>query len=355
MAKFVFHVVSSVKGGCGKSTFALYLANYLVNDAGDKRDKNDLVYLIDLDTSGTSWYEDYKRYYSGSIKSNKFLNDIIYDHKLIKSSYPWWHFNKDGTEKFWDKWKSDGNRFCDISLCIANPEKQKYMPEYQIDLFEQAVKSLIEEDIIKKYKEEKEKAVHIILDMPPGTEAKAERIFRHSLPEIMKQDPEEYEIKLYMLSNLSNSSAQANWAYVKGLFKPSSYYDQFPDLLVNKKMSIRMIFNDISDLGNHRNADLDAAIDPYDVLFAEVRKSHELQSFFSGKTGMIYAVYIPYIECIPSRYTHLELFDKKYQKETTLPESIDNCAYIDVARKSSRSAEDKPCRLSEAIACERKS
>ncbi len=51
--KFKVHIVNSVKGGSGKSTFSLLLADHFVRNGED-------AYVIDLDLCGTSWYSDFR-------------------------------------------------------------------------------------------------------------------------------------------------------------------------------------------------------------------------------------------------------------------------------------------------------
>ena len=86
-----FHVVNSVKGGCGKSTFSLYLANHLTA-MGHK------TVIIDLDIGGSTWYRGFKQYLVRSTtepdetdkeadfrkEETKFLNDLLYEYEKNK-------------------------------------------------------------------------------------------------------------------------------------------------------------------------------------------------------------------------------------------------------------------------------
>ena len=67
--KFHVHVVNSVKGGSGKSTFSLLLADHFVRN-------HEEAYVIDLDLCGTSWYSDFAGCWEE--KEPVFINEIMY-------------------------------------------------------------------------------------------------------------------------------------------------------------------------------------------------------------------------------------------------------------------------------------
>ena len=304
MGSFVFHVVSSVKGGCGKSTFAFYLADYLSKNGGS-------VYLIDLDTSGTSWLEDYDEYYDSETAS-VFLNDIIDDSKIHRKIEPWRHItrNPNRDRKWHDSFAGNPES---VRLCIADPERRKYTPEYQIDLFEQAVASLIQNEILNQISNND---IHIVLDMPPGVEAKAEKIFRYWLPKkasesYLKGNQTRIRIKLYMLTNLSNASVSANWKYIRDLLAPRSYNDWFARLMKEENaLSISMILNDIGGIFFEGQSEIaDKRIISGDMILEQegnllTGKDEIVKQIM--KKGCWCLAYIPRIECVHSRYTHLK-------------------------------------------------
>lgn len=314
MSTFDFHVVSSVKGGCGKSTFALYLADYL---ASLKNTKD--VYLIDLDTGGTSWYDDYREYLDRNETDGIFLNDIIDNVKIVKNRSPWWHFTNSDESEWMNSFEGINGKIQNVNLCIADPQKRKGTEDYQIDLFEQAVSSLIENEILNNDKytwlvdKNRNKSgknygkVHIILDMPPGVESKAERVFRYWLPKKIGNSPKDNALRLYILSTLTTSSISANWEYVVSLFNPVSYKDWLIQVRRSENIAfstISIILNDISDFRKYSSLDAEKTLKP---CIQKNCQSKEYKQIANRKVNLFWA-FIPHAQCVHSRYT----FTTKY-------------------------------------------
>ena len=146
-----FHVVNSVKGGCGKSTFSLYLANYLTA-------QKHKVVIIDLDIGGSTWYRDFRPHLVNetegfddngkdvdfSIEKTKFLNDLFYEYEKKKTRKHIFELNvrdviyeqtndNDNQESEEKKQKKDGDQqVADNETQAAEGDRQKTENEKQI-------------------------------------------------------------------------------------------------------------------------------------------------------------------------------------------------------------------------------
>ena len=124
------HVVDSVKGGCGKSTYCLLLADY-INKKGRK------PYIIDLDIHGTSWYKDKRRYYEEKGERFRFINDLVQDKSNLSGNYIM-HLRiaRDIDGVNCEEYK--------IPICVADPSRANSIQEEQLDIFEYTVATIIE-------------------------------------------------------------------------------------------------------------------------------------------------------------------------------------------------------------------
>ena len=242
--KYVFHVVNSVKGGCGKSTFALWLAEHY-------RKKCESVYIIDLDTAGTSWYDDYKKCITSDY-DYIFFNDILIDYKKIYSLNPWRPINSKMLFTYKKSWEdlSEIEKKKTIYACLSDPSRRITKLGYEIDLFEQAVEQLLKSIIILEGNNED--TVHVILDMAPGYDEKSERIFFHWLITnkfllFKGKEKANYEVRLYMMSNVLYSSINSTIEYINELIKPIDYGSVINDLMNNHKFRILLSFNDVNN------------------------------------------------------------------------------------------------------------
>lgn len=245
------HVVNSIKGGCGKSTICFYLADYL-NQQGLS------PLIIDIDLCGTSWYKNYEGYLGENFSEENyhFVNELIdnFD-EAIKGHYI-------ANIKTNTKDGDDPQSGKDIKICMANPERNTHIEEVELDLFENAIYKLImnwyaekgkainkDEVSTSKGDKDKEKDIDIILDMPPGYEAHAERIVNHLLLDVnsplyrkIKKDDIKYKILLYMVTGLSESAINLNIGYIKKLFLNQNISKDMSSYL--KKENIFFILND---------------------------------------------------------------------------------------------------------------
>lgn len=240
--KLTFHVVNSVKGGSGKSTFSLLLANYYIEHC------DELAYIIDLDVCGSSWKDNYKGY----IKNNAiYLNNLMDDFsKYISREY---------THKLLVQNENSRRESIEIPLCIYDSSDAKVLDEVEVDLFEEVIKKII----LKIYEDSKpsEKNLNIILDMPPSYEIHAEKILTHLLLDINSRlyiDLVEengklpYNIELYMLSSLIPAHIELNYKYIQTFYKGLNYSNQLGAFRNGEKneakFHIIMVINDVSHI-----------------------------------------------------------------------------------------------------------
>lgn len=273
------HVVNSVKGGCGKSTWCLLLADYL-------RATGAQPYIIDLDIHGTSWYSEYEKYFEADKKSFVFINDLTEDvlkalgHRYIMQL-------KISREVP----LPTGETTYNLPICVADPSRADSIHEEQLDIFEHVVFKIIEHIINNN--ESKEDGgynkIDIILDMPPGYEPHAEKIINHLLFDInsplthflkkrndkisnqsheamekrLEESPqipidvskedkindwlhaEEYRIYFYMMSGIIYSGATLNAQYIKRLWNNQTYSNNTNEALPAE--NILFVLNDLTD------------------------------------------------------------------------------------------------------------
>lgn len=188
------HIVDSVKGGAGKSTFAVKLGCYfaLKEKEKDKEKEKEKVKacIIDLDILGTSWEYIFLNFMS---HEGCYLNDLIVDYRdfFLKNF-------------FWRYKIQYGNTFLELEVLPCNPSPRakamfrtdgQNMPEVSYDFFENEMIRLID-------KLEKAGYTDIILDMPPNTEPYSERILESCL-QVDKILYKKHKILLYMISSLT--------------------------------------------------------------------------------------------------------------------------------------------------------
>ena len=162
-----FHIVNSVKGGSGKSTFALLLADHFIR-------KKQPTYVIDLDVCGTSWETDFEDFF---IKKEVpcYVNELMYQYCTNG-------FKQD----IWNELKITDKTFNERSLkiCLASaPKHNESFDKSEAELLENATYQIILasiNDVLSSHPTE-DVAIHIILDLPPSHEQTVEQICQHLL------------------------------------------------------------------------------------------------------------------------------------------------------------------------------
>ena len=301
-----FHVVNSVKGGCGKSTFSLYLANYLT--AQEHR-----VVIIGLDIGGSTWYRDFSPYLvnetekSGengkdvdySIEETKFLNDLFYEYEKNKTKKHIFKLKitdavikqvpntdnqdsedhdkqinesknqaagvkvkKTGNENQTDEEEKTKYEIIEgekrtLNVIMNDPKRASCIRDEELDLLEETICSLVDEIATNTYPPDSEKILDFVFDMPPGYEEHSEHILMHALMDFGSNLYEKYTGKkdedgkytnpvyLYMISCVKRSALDANIQYVERLFHSPSYS---MDVDVLNAKNIFFILNDADAL-----------------------------------------------------------------------------------------------------------
>ena len=241
--RFHFDVVNSVKGGSGKSFFSLQLAAFhALNDRA--------AYIIDLDLRGTSWEMNYGRYIAPPDLSK---GKTILEWEATGHKYPYidrlmWHYEDYASCGIWSTIKvenSDGKKST-VSLCIAKTGNYHDVDRLEEDLFENTIFQIIMG--IRTAEENKDRDVHIILDMPPSYERHAERVLTHLL--LSTNSPFEgkdfdYITTLFMMETLAPAHFVQNALYIQRLFKDRQYSSCVTQKLKNGTLRIVPVVNDV--------------------------------------------------------------------------------------------------------------
>lgn len=264
-----FHVVNSVKGGCGKTTVSLYLANYL------RKQDNHYPVIIDLDICGSTWYSNNESYIKKEGKVT-FLNDLFYN------------FDRNASTNYLTKLNiKDASKDEQLKVVMVDSDRLTSMDDETLDIIENTIFQLVYQLSSPQYdadgKLEKE-ITDIIFDLPPGYEKHSERMVRHLLMNLrspLYKKLDNYEIYLYMVSNLNVAAFEANLNYVYNLFENPQY--SMDNSILNKQ-NIIFILNDISDiLSNFRVGNPDGKIKELITTFEGGKK----EAFSECKVGVL--------------------------------------------------------------------
>lgn len=262
--KIVFDVINSVKGGSGKSTFALGLAYYLIWSETKTK-----VFIIDLDLRGSSWAIKYKNYITKdneglwdekNYRNYPFINRLVtrYDH--FEGSNLWSHIDTKTEDK------EDSRCFY---LCPADDQYDERIDEIEIDMFEHMIYRLIKNGL--KEEQEKYEEIHFILDMPPSYESHAERILKHLLTSInsnLYQNKflsgnndsfDAYIVRVFMMAAISQDHIVQNNHYIDQWIAQRSYSSAIISLLEQKRLVIQPILNDVTNITTENEEIVDTA------------------------------------------------------------------------------------------------
>ena len=273
------HVVNSVKGGCGKSTWCLLLADYLYA-------KGHKPFIIDLDLCGSSWLSDKKNFFVEKPEDIITINDLMRNTSKGMMDHFITHI------RVARETRAGAFHTYQLPICVANPFELIKQDEEHLDIFEHTIAKIMEYFINASFEKGEYKDIDIIMDMPPGREPHAEVIIKHMLFDInspwvkiteqwiksktksshkaikktvsdgwrssktvkeMKDvlaegkqvlSHEDFEFYLYMLSGVTYSGVSLNARYIKELYDKKTYSSQIDELL--KKENILFVANDLT-------------------------------------------------------------------------------------------------------------
>lgn len=208
------HIVDSVKGGSGKSTFSLKLCCAL------KSQKDTNPCIIDLDLLGTSWkhiYEkclEYSNYKKG--KSLIYLNDLVKDFEYYKNTQ---FIQKINIISKLNASSDKEHLVINAVFCDPNPNAKKlyritdneYIPDISYDVFHDEFMALL------NYLNE-EGYTDVILDMPPNSDPYSDKVL-HTCLKVNWHLNFIQSTSLYMVSSI-------NLAHIKSTF---DWYSDFMD------------------------------------------------------------------------------------------------------------------------------
>lgn len=236
-----FHLVDSVKGGCGKTSLALWKAIQLEND----KEKNKKVCYFDFDLLGTSLEKLLNFSHNNTIL---YLNDLfinsrndIRKRKTITKCY----YDKNG--KLFDESKYRfNNPIGSFSILFSSPCQEsknlfrvntsnsgKYI---DYDFFANKITELIQLLDEGEYTD-------IVIDMPPNSDPYTDSVFR-----ILLDIKNNYNINLMMVSSYDRSHIEANTEWCVDLLQRNSRWKPF-DSIECFFNDVRKNINDVCDAG----------------------------------------------------------------------------------------------------------
>ena len=248
-----YYIVDSVKGGCGKTTIAMYKAIELAN----LNPKNKVCYL-DMDILGTA-VEKFLGITSNPEVGVKYFSDMFENRESIRSEHCVRKllFNKND---FSVNNKSDNiiDPTVNIENCIevgavfSSPDENKknmfkpsisthYNQHIDYDFFARTLEILFDELKTGKY-------THMVIDMPPNSDAYTDSVFKLLL-DFKKKD----KVYLYLVSTYDRSHVEANLEWLDKMLKSK-------DIRWLNFEEIDIIFNDNRNLRRTHSDELDGAI-----------------------------------------------------------------------------------------------
>lgn len=299
--KFKVHIVNSVKGGSGKSTFSLLLADHFVRNGED-------AYVIDLDLCGTSWYSDFNGFWQE--EPRKFIQDLMYSPCEKGFATDVWAKLKVRSK---DELGDYVNR--QINVCIsAQDQNERLCDTPDVELLEHITYRLITEALTENG--EKRGGIHFILDLPPSHEAAAEQICHRLFFDnnsLLNQNEDycgKFYINLYMMTPVDQISAwKKNKAYVHNLiYGQRKYSSTIRSFLEAPDQRMKICFVIIDNHGWHnlmpsRNIESDMS----------TLKSSLKSDIQSNKIDKIFEtfnyVYLPFVDFEFKR--KINIFDEK--------------------------------------------
>lgn len=235
------HIVGSVKGGSGKSTFSAKLCCSLALKQKTK------PCVVDLDLLGTSW----KHIYENSISEYKykssgeliFLNDLVKDFDYFKNTFFIQEIKIDPGVSFVPERIVDdkqdftiGAVFCDPTPIAKNAYRftdKAYTPNISYDVFHNNVLELFKTLRDKGYTD-------IILDMPPNSDPYSDKVLYTCLKIKWELDFEQ-STSLYMVSSV-------NPAHIKSTFEwYADFINSEQSLKIANQNSFKKIIESVED------------------------------------------------------------------------------------------------------------
>lgn len=155
-----YNLVNSIKGGCGKTTFSIWLSYYLLKEGKKKENGAEKTLLMDMDLLGTAMSSVF--YGSTELKKGPYINDAFRDSNEIGKTYVR-EIELDTGECFYAVFASmrteDRDRF-------RVGVQSNYSPVVKYSIFRTGLISLLKNNQSLK----KHKFQHYVFDMPPNSD-----------------------------------------------------------------------------------------------------------------------------------------------------------------------------------------
>ena len=205
-----FNFINSIKGGCGKTTFSIFLAKYL-------QTVNQDCLILDMDFQGTAMETLFMGEGKKSCCEYKYLNDAVREGKEI-----WEYIVRNYITKkiYIDTVFADSGVKAKEKLRISS--KNGYSPVIQYNIFKGGLQKFLKKFNGGQYK-------HFILDMPPN----ADGFSRTALECVMEKNygvrGEEDLVNLFFVSGIDLGQIEQTIEEVNALLtdKDNIYFDNF--------------------------------------------------------------------------------------------------------------------------------
>lgn len=247
-------IVTSVKGGCGKSSVSLRTAIELI-----QQNDNHNVLIIDMDILGTCLEE----FVDGNVKANAQSVGSTYPGYLENATYLQLDESSEQNHYFTDLFIKDYDtqkdliKWRDYNVTINNTKKNNKL-HIAFSSPDQAVKNMFQpknaggyrsivniryyKEVLKNYVQTLDKIAgykftHVIFDMPPNSDPYSECIYDILQKEI-KEDKAKLELRIVSSCDIAHIQANLNWT--KDYIKTTAYNNQFPH-------TIKFIVNDVNN------------------------------------------------------------------------------------------------------------
>lgn len=231
MNKPNFYIVDSVKGGCGKTSIALWKAMELSCEKINVHDKNSKykkVCYLDLDLLGTST----AILLGGNKNITSYLNDLFKGNRTAVRKLPVKHdmniYYKDVENKTYCFKNYETKEASKIGLILSNPdqdEKNLFRVGYptdghhiDYDFFARRINELIKELIDGGFTD-------FVIDMPPNSDPYTDSIFDLLLHRKPSNEEKDKVVSLLLVSSFDYSHRSANISWFNDLIsKDLSWY-----------------------------------------------------------------------------------------------------------------------------------
>lgn len=257
-----YYMIDSIKGGCGKTTFSIMLAQFL-QKVNEDSDKNDRVCLLDFDFLGTGLAP---LFFAQSLEK-QFSNDYEYLTKIIRG------FNIDDKKYLYDG-KIGETPFL---VGFSDPDyrrkeayyissKLNYTPAIHYGVFRDGIRRILKNN----FEDQIDTSVEsIVLDMSPGMDAYSQIVkdclFNKRYSAFVNEDDKRY---YFLMAGTDNSQLHA----------AANYFQEFVNSEDERPDRIFIVLNDWVGLaiGERGGGEKDRGKEVYDAWLLEFENNLDI-------------------------------------------------------------------------------